>query len=102
MPRLATLAFLGLGLAACDSGGAVAGRVVDAITGIGIAGVQVSCLDDGAAVATIGTGASGEFSFAEEFDCSQLLVVDVDGPANGSYADVVVFAWRTRIELTPR
>jgi hypothetical protein len=100
MARAATLVALAAVLAACD-GGPSSGRVIDAVTGIGIFQIEVSCLDDGATVAQTRTGGSGEFSFADDVDCGSLRARDVDGPVNGSYREATAGGGGGIIRLTP-
>jgi hypothetical protein len=83
--------------------GSYSGRVLDAITGIGIFQIEVTCLDVDGTPATepTRTGGSGELSFAAGSGCIHLRAADVDGPANGSYTSATVDAGQTVIELDP-
>lgn len=61
-----------------------AGKVVDASTGTGIPGIQVTCLRGGLQDGLAMTDASGGFLL--DYDaCDELEAKDVDGTENGSY-----------------
>jgi len=86
------------------------GRVATA-RGVGVRGLSVRCLDGAAApqapvVAETTTDADGAFVLESPGGCTAIGVTDLDGDANGRYADAVVPAaacdgCATDVELIP-
>lgn len=68
------------------------GRVTDALTGDGIGGIELSCMNDGEVQSTAYTAADGSFilEYDDAMPCDTILVEDVDGDANGTYAPASV------------
>ena len=64
------------------------GRVVDSGTDAGIPGLDVGCMDGTRLVDSDTTDASGDFQMSA--GCTELVVTDTDGTANGAYADKTV------------
>lgn len=77
------------------------GRVVDSGTGAGIPGLDVGCMDGTDLIDSDTTDASGDFQMS--VDCTELVVTDTDGAANGAYPEttVPVTADRVLIPLDP-
>jgi len=59
------------------------GGVVDSGTRLGIPGIEVGCLDGAETIAVVTTDEGGYFHVTAT--CTELVVTDVDGAANGSY-----------------
>jgi hypothetical protein len=79
------------------------GRVVDAVTHVGITGIKVSCRYVGAEDATAFSVADGSF-FLEGYNCDTVVAEDVDGAANGSYQTATMplpASGDILIEMTP-
>lgn len=62
-----------------------AGKVVDATTSSGIAGLRVTCVKGGAET-TVRTGDDGSFTVRAPGPCDELRIEDGDGDQNGAYA----------------
>jgi hypothetical protein len=77
-----------------------AGTVVDSVSGAGIPGVQVECLEGGQVMDTRATGTDGSFVMSTDASCDQLRFTDIDGAANGSYTAQTVAAVDDGTELT--
>jgi hypothetical protein len=61
------------------------GRVIDAGTQAGIAGIEVDCLGEtGTSIEVATSDAWGDFQMSVA--CAELALSDVDGAANGAYA----------------
>jgi hypothetical protein len=81
-------------LAACygpPMSSAVMGRVIDAKTKEGIAGIEVSCVIGADQTARAVSLAAGDFSLTSRLPCEKLMFRDVSAQAHGgTYADKTV------------
>jgi hypothetical protein len=79
------------------------GRVLDAVTHAGIAGINVSCRSGGAVDSSAVTAADGTFGL-EGYNCETVVAEDVDGAVNGSYLTATTplpASGEILIEMTP-